>query len=292
MSHVEALIDDVLTGRLLAPEDDAAFRAHLRSCDACRAQYDARLSVLRLARGHEAAFAPGELQRLQTRAASVARAPKWEKKFDWRFGLLGATAAIAAVLVVLLWPRAPVGHVLVAGRGLTLDGVAVGRDAVIYEDTVIGTEREDAAILLEGAKGRRGVLLRPNTRLRVATSDDATLQSGRVRVQVTKAEAPFTLRADGARVVQSAPGVFVTEARQTGTLVAVHQGAVTVAAPGGTVEVRESQETEVVNGAPGPVKAVTASALVEDRGDGTVWDAIVRWLKQLVDAIARALAGG
>lgn len=292
MSHVDSLITDVLTGRALSPEDDAAFRSHVRGCEKCRAKYDEGMTVLRLARGHQDALAPGELQRLQNRAAWLARPMEPRRfAFSWRFAFVGAAVAVAALLVVLLAPRTPVGHVLVASKGLTLDGVLVGKDAVIYEDTVVGTDKEDAAILLEGARGRRGVLLRPNTRLRVTTSDDATLQGGRVRVQALKSEAPFTLRADASRVVQSAPGVFVTEARPTGTFVAVHQGNVNVSAPGGSVEVKESQETEVINGTPGPVKTVTANALVEDRGDGTVWDAIVRWFRQLIDTIGRALAG-
>lgn len=291
MSHVDSLITDVLTGRMLSPEDDAAFRAHVRGCAQCRTSYDERLTALRLARGHENALAPGELQRIQNRAAWVAR-PVEPKRFgfSWQFGLVGAAVAVAALLMVLLAPRTPVGRVLVASKGLTLDGVLVGKDAVIYEDTVIGTDREDAAILIEGARGRRGVLLRPNTRLRVSASDDATLQLGRVRVQALKAEAPFTLRSGSSRVTQSSPGVFITEVKDSGTLVAVHQGNVNVSAPGGSVEVKESQQTEIVNGTPGPVKTVTASALVEDRGDGTVWDAIVRWFKQLIDTIGQALA--
>ncbi|MGV3619553.1 MAG: zf-HC2 domain-containing protein [Archangium sp.] len=292
MSHVDSLITDVLTGRMLAPEDDAAFRAHVRSCERCRAKYDEALTVLRLARGNVNGFAPGELQRIQSRAA-WASLPVEPKRFSfaWPFGLVGAAVAVAALLMVLLAPRTPVGRVLVASKGLTLDGVVVGKDAVIYEDTVIGTDKEDAAVIIEGARGRRGVLLRPNTRLRVSASDDATLQSGRVRVQAMKAEAPFTLRSGTSRIVQSAPGVFITENKDSGTLVAVHQGNVNVSAPGGSVEVKESQQTEIVGGAPGPVKTVTANALVEDRGDGTVWDAIVRWFRQLIDTIGRALAG-
>lgn len=291
MSHVESLISDVLTGRMLSPEDDAKFRAHLRGCDSCRAKYDAQLTVLRLARGHENALAPGELQRIQNRAAWVAHPPPPKRSFSWNFAFVGAALATAALLFFLLSPREEVGRVLVASKGVTLDGVLVGKDAVIYENTVIGTDREDAAIILESARGRRGVLLRPNTRLRVSSSDDATLQGGRVRVQALKTEAPFTLRSNSSRVVQSSPGVFITEERPSGTLVAVHQGNVNVSAPGGTVEVKESQQLEVVNGTPGAVKTVSTGVLVEDRGDGTVWDAIARWFKQLLDTIGRALAG-
>lgn len=291
MSHVESLIPRVLTGELLAPKDDEAFRAHLRSCEACRQKYDEALTVLRLARGDVRSVAPGEVQRLTARAAWLAKPPAPRRAFDWRFAFVGAALATAAVLTLLLWPRTPVGTVLVAGKGLMLDGVLVGKDAVIYEDTVITTEREDAAILLSSAKGRRGLLLRPNTKLRASTADDVTLQTGRVRVQSAKPGAPFVVRAADGRVVQSAPGTFAVETKPTGALVAVHQGTVNVTAAGGAVEVKDGFESELANGTPSTPKVASATALIEDRGDGSVWDAILRFLKQLVDAIARALAG-
>lgn len=288
MSHVSSSIARVLSGEMSSAEDDAAFRGHLRSCAQCRAEYDEAASVLRLARGHVDAVAPGELERLTKRATRLVK-PEVAPIFPWRYAFVGAAIAVTLVLTVLLWPRTPVGTVLVASKGLLLDGVAVGKDAVIYEDTVISTEKEDAAILLEGAKGRRGLLLRPNTRVRAYSSDEVGLVGGRVRVQVAKTTAPFMVRVDDSRVVQSQPGVFAVETKATGTLVAVHQGSVQVSARGGSVEVKEGQQTEVIDGAPSVSKSATASALIEDRGNGSVWDAILRFLKQLVDAIAHAL---
>ncbi len=288
MSHVSSTITRVLGGDVLSADDDAVFRQHLRTCERCRGEYDEAASVLRLARGHVDAAAPGELERMTKRATRLAK-PEVAQRFAWRYAFVGAALAMALVLTVMWWPKRPVGTVLVASRGLLLDGVAVGKDAVIYEDTVITTGKEDAAILLEGAKGRRGLLLRPNTRVRAASSDEVSLVGGRVRVQITKSTAPFMVRVDGARVVQSQPGVFAVETRPTGALVAVHHGSVQVSARGGSVEVKEGQQTDVVDGTPSASKGATASALIEDRGNGSVWDAILRFLKQLVDAIARAL---
>ena len=64
-----------------------------------------------------------------------------------------------------------------------------------------------------------------------------------------------------------------------------------VTSRGDQVELKEGQETELSGGVLAPARPASANALVEDRGDGTVWDAILRFLKQLIDVIAKALAG-
>lgn len=291
MSHVTSQIDDVLGGRLLSAEDDVKFRGHLRACAQCREQYDRTFSLLRLARGNAEALAPGEAQRLKVRALRLAKPIPGSATFPWRLAFAGAAVAAALVLTVLAWPRSPVGRVLAASNGLRIDGAVATRDAVVFAQSELTTEKQDAAILLESARGRRGLLLRPSTRLSVSSSEEVKLEAGRLRVQVKKATEPFAVRADELRVVQAGAGTFVVEKRAESTLVAVHQGSVMVTARGDQVELREGQETELSGGALAPARPAGATALVEDRGDGTVWDAILRFLKQLLDVIARALAG-
>lgn len=290
MSHVTALVDRLLTGRALTATEDAALRDHVRACEACRRHYDETLGVLRLARGGGAAPAPGELARLTRRAVGLAGAGEAAPAFDWRWLLSGATAAVAVLLAALLWPRATVGEVLFAGRGVLLDGQPAAKGSVVLARAMLVTEREDTAVLLAGPHGRRGLLLRPATSLRVHDADEATLAHGRLRVQTRKAEGPFVVRADAARVEQDGAGVFVVERGERGTVVAVHQGTVRVVGRGAPLVLHEGQEAEVsLAGELTPARPASASALVEDRG--TVWDAILRFLRQLLDAIAGALEG-
>lgn len=291
MSHVLSTIDDVLTGRVLSAEDDARFRAHLRDCSACREHYDRTAAVLRLARGAPEALAPGEAQRLEVRALRLARPVPGTMSFPWRFVFAAAAVAAAVVLTISAWPRSPVGRVLAAGAGFRIDGAPAGKDAVVFAGSELITEKEDAAVLLESARGRRGLLLRPNTRLNTSSSEEVKLEAGRLRVQVKKPGEPFAVRADELRVEQPGAGTFVVERKPEGTLVAVHQGAVLVSAGGEQVEVKEGQETELTAGHLVPARPASANALIEDRGDGTVWDAILRFLRQLIDVIAKALAG-
>ena len=121
--------------------------------------------------------------------------------------------------------------------------------------------------------------------------DEVRLDSGRVRVQVRKSSEPFAVRADDLQVVQPAAGTFVVDRRGENTLVAVHLGSVVVSARGNQVELKEGQETELSAAGLTPARPAGANALIEDRGDGTVWDAIMRFLRQLIDVIGKALAG-
>lgn len=291
MSHVTSQIDDVLGGRVLSAEGDVKFRAHLRDCAQCREHYDRTLSLLRLARGNAEAIAPGEAQRMEVRALRLAKPVPGTATFPWRFAFAGAAVAAALVLTVLAWPRTTVGRVLASGNGFRVDGTVATKDAVIFARSELTTEKEDAAVLLESARGRRGLLLRPSTRVSVASSEEVKLEAGRLRVQVRKTMDPFSVRADDLRVEQPGAGTFVVEKRAESTLVAVHQGSVVVTSSGNQVELKEGQETELSGGVLAPARPASANALVEDRGDGTVWDAILRFLKQLIDVIAKALAG-
>ena len=291
MSHVTSLIDDVLSGRVLSAEDDAAFRGHLRGCGECRAKYDQTASVLRLARGGVDALAPGEAQRLEVRAVRLAKPIAATPTFPWRLVFAATAVAAALVLTVLASPRTAVGRVLASSRGLRIDGAHAGKDAVVFSGSELITEKEDAAILLESARGRRGLLLRPGTRLTATATDAVRLDSGRVRVQVRKSSEPFTVRADEVQVVQPGAGTFVVDRRGEKTLVAVHQGSVVVSARGSQVLLKEGQETELAAAGLTPARPAGANALIEDRGDGTVWDAIMRFLRQLIDVIGKALAG-
>ena len=290
MSHVSSLIDDVLTGRVLSQEDDADFRAHLRQCTACREHFDRSASVLRLARGGPDALAPGEAHRMEVRALRLAKPIPGSMSFPWRFVFAAAVTA-AVLLTVGAWPRSPVGRVLAAGAGFRIDGVAAGKETVVFARSELVTEKEDAAILLESARGRRGLLLRPNTRLITPSTEEVKLEAGRLRVQVKKPGDPFAVRAGELRVMQPAAGTFVVERRAESTLVAVHQGTVLVSAGDEQLEVKEGQETELTAGHLIPVRPASANALIEDRGDGTVWDAILRFLRQLIDVIGKALSG-
>lgn len=74
-------------------------------------------------------------------------------------------------------------------------------------------------------------------------------------------------------------------------LIAVHQGSVVVRGGSADVELKEGQEVELSAAGLSPARPAGTSALIEDRGDGTVWDAIVRFLRQLMDVIAKALSG-
>jgi hypothetical protein len=179
--------------------------------------------------------------------------------------------------------------VLASAPGLRLDGGAAGKNAVVFAGSELSTEKEDAAVLLESARGRRGLLLRPGTRLIASSTDEVRLELGRVRVQVRKPGDPFAVRADELRVLQPGPGTFVVDRRPEGTLVAVHQGTVLVSAKGQQLELKEGQETELVAGNLSPARTAGLNALVEDRG--TVWDAILHFLRQLIDVIGKALAG-
>lgn len=290
MSHARGTIDAVATGKLLPPDEDAAFRAHLRGCDACRAHYDTTVGVLRLARGGEAAWAPGEAARLAARAVALAKPPPATKPW-WRLALVPAAVAAAVVLAVVAWPREPIGKVLVAAEGFTVDGEPAAKDLVVRAGALLSTDEADAAVLLEGAHGRRALLLRPHTRLRVPSADDAQLDSGRVRVQLKAGGEPFRVTTPEGAVVSAAGGVFVAERKTEGTLVAVHLGEATVTSGADSVTVGSGQETQVdVSGALAPVRTAGPNALVEDRGNGTVWDAILRFLRGILDAIGRALS--
>ena len=122
-----------------------------------------------------------------------------------------------------------------------------------------------------------------------SSTDEVRLELGRLRVQVRSSSDPFSVRAEELRVLQPGAGTFVVERRSEGTLVAVHQGTVVVSARGQQLELKEGQETELTNGSLSPARPAGVNALVEDRG--TVWDAILRFLRQLIDVIGRALAG-
>jgi len=229
---------------------------------------------------------------MEVRAVRLAKSvPGSANFFPWRLAFAGAAVAAAVMLTVIAWPRSPVGRVLASGSGLRVDGAPATKDAVVFARSELTTEKEDAAILLESAHGRRGLLLRPSTRLNVSSPEEVSLEAGRVRVQVKKASEPFAVRVDELRVVQAGSGTFVVEKRAESTLVAVHQGSVVVTNRGAQVELKEGQETELSGGTLTPARSAGPTAMIEDRGDGTVWDAILRFLKQLLDVIARALAG-
>lgn len=288
MSHVTALIDEVLTGRVLSEADDAGLRAHVRECDTCRAHYDQTLGLLRLTR---AGTAPGELERAKVRAVRLARpAEPTPSPWPWKAAFAGALALAAVMVAFFLWPRAQVGVVLQAGKGLTVDGVVATRDLVILERAVVNSEREDSALLLRDEVHKRGVLLRANTSVRVLSVDELELLSGRVRLQVKDPKEPLVVRTEALRVVQDTAGVFIVEKRPAGTLIAVHQGKVVVRGAGTSVELNEGQEAELTpTGGLSTARPVASTSLIEDRGDGTVWGAILRFLRQLLDVIAKAL---
>jgi ferric-dicitrate binding protein FerR (iron transport regulator) len=276
---------------VLPPGDDAVFRAHLRGCDECRAHYDATMGVLRLARGGPTAFAPAEAERLTARAVALAR-PAPAPRPWWRWAVLPAAFVTAVALAILGWPRQPVGKVLVAGGGFTVDGAPGAKDAVLLAGAELVTDEADAAVLLEGPHGRRALLLRPHTRLKVPSADDAKLEAGRVRVQLKPGAEAFRVETPEGATVTSAGGVFVAERRDDNTMVAVHTGEARVDSADASVTLKAGQETQVdLSGALAPVRPASANALVEDRGGGSVWDAIVRFLRGIIDAIGKALGG-
>ncbi|MEW5739236.1 MAG: FecR domain-containing protein [Myxococcota bacterium] len=291
MRHVRGTIDAVATGKVLTGDEDARLREHLRSCEDCRSHYDITVGVLRLARGGPQAWAPGEAQRMTARAVALTGKPP-DRPFPWwRLVWGGVAVAAAASILVLAWPRAPIGTVLIAGAGFTVDGKPAVKDQVVLEGAVLATADRDAAVLLEGPRGRRALLLRPRTSLKATSADQVALQSGRVRIQLKVGE-PFTVGTPEGAEVSASGGVFIAERRDQGTLVAVHEGKVDVRSGLQAVTVREGQETVVdVSGQLAPARTASANALVEDRGDGSVWDAILRFLRSVVDAIGRALSG-
>lgn len=291
MSHVRGTIDAVAAGKVLSPADDEAFRAHLSACAACRAAFDTTVGVLRLARGGPAAWAPGEAGRLTARAAALARPASAPARGWGRWAVAAGAVAVALLVVVLAWPRAPVGSVLVTGIGFTVDGAPGEKDQVVLAGAELATGDADAAVLLDGKQGRRALLLRPHTRVRVPSADEAALEAGRVRVQF-KVGTPFVLTTPEGATVTSAGGVFVAERRADGTLVAVHQGDAVVRGAQ-DVSLKDGQETQVaLSGDVAPARTAGPTALVEDRGDGSVWGAILRFLRGVLDAIGRALNGG
>jgi hypothetical protein len=291
MSHELGRIDEVLTGRVLSGEEDIAFRAHLRGCEGCRAKYDDGVALLRLARGSSEAVGPDELARASTRALRLARPVPGSVTLPWRLIFAGAAVAAALMLTVLAWPRARVGSLLSASSGVTIDGAVASKDATIFAGARISTERDDAALLLANETEKRGLLLRPGTQVRAWSPDEVGLEAGRLRVQVKKPGEPFEVRVESLRVVQRTAGIFIVERKPTGTLIAVHQGSVVVRGAGAELEVKEGQEVELTQTGLSPPRAAASMSLLEDRGDGTVWNAIVRFLRQMLDVIAKALAG-
>lgn len=290
MSHVIGLIDEVLTGRVLTPEVDAEFRAHLRTCEVCRTHFDQSLNLLRLTGG---GVAPGELERLTVRAVRLVKPIEATPSiWPWKFVFAGAVALAAVMVAFVAWPRAQVGVVLQAGKGLRVDGVAANKDTVLLEGALVTTDKEDSAVLLRDELHKRGVLLRGNTSVRVVSVDEVELVSGRLRLQVKDPKESLVVRTESLRVVQDTAGVFIVEQKPASTLVAVHQGKVVVRSGSTSVELNEGQEAELTpNGGLSIARPVAGNSLIEDRGDGTVWGAILRFLRQLVDVIAKALAG-
>lgn len=297
--HVIGLIDEVLTGRVLSADSDAEFRGHLRSCDACRAHYDQSLNLLRLTGGGRA---PGELERLTIRAVRLVKPTAPPSVWPWKSVLAGTFALAAVLITVVAWPRAQIGVVLQAGKGLVVDGVAANKDTVILEGALVTTDKEDSAVLLRDEQHKRGVLLRGNTTVRLVSMDEVELVSGRVRLQVKDPKESLVVRTTSAgapaggneslRVVQDTAGVFIVEQKPASTLVAVHQGRVVVRSASTSVELNEGQEAELTpNGGLSVARPVAGNSLIEDRGDGTVWGAILRFLRQLLDVITKALAG-
>ena len=57
-------------------------------------------------------------QRMELRAARLAKPIAETATFPWRFAFMGAAVAAAVVLTVLAWPRSPAGRVLASAAGL------------------------------------------------------------------------------------------------------------------------------------------------------------------------------
>lgn len=290
MSHETGLVDAALGGALLSPSEWERLRTHLRGCEACRTRFDDGMRVLRAARGGPTAWAPGELARLTANAVSLAQPRPAPVAWPWRRALLISAAAAAVALVVAsAWPRAEIGRVLVASAGLTVDGVKAEKGTVLLAGSVVTTAKEDAAVLLVGARGRRGLLLRPSTSVRLDSSDRLTVSLGRVRVELREGNGAVQVAVPGGEVTAQG-SVFVVERRDADTLVAVHQGSAEVR--GSTlVLLAPGQETALTaSGEVAPIRPAAPRSLIEDRGDGSLWDAILRLFRTLLSAISKALS--
>ncbi|MBX7098819.1 MAG: zf-HC2 domain-containing protein, partial [Myxococcaceae bacterium] len=110
MSHGQP-IEAAVLGEL-APEAEGAFRAHLETCDACRAEYDERRALAALLFAEDGA--PSEKARVF--AALPAEEAGLAKAGWWRWALGAALAgAVAVVAATGLGPRAAVGDVTLRG---------------------------------------------------------------------------------------------------------------------------------------------------------------------------------
>ncbi len=289
MSHPTSLIAEVLDGKQLSSEDDAALLRHLAECEACRKAWDDGVRLLRAARGGGEAAAPGELSRMTRRAVAIARSPAAEAEAspETRRWWLLAPLAAAAVLLVLLWPaqRAVIGRVLVAGAGLEIDGQKAVADQPVLEGAVVTSRDGDSALIIDAD---RGVLLRKGAVMALPGAAEATVLAGRARFAVKPGHGPFAVRSGPVRV-EVVGTIFVVDRKGADeTLVAVHRGTVNVSDPHGTVQVKDGQECLATATALSPARPAGPSALEEDRGGNWLAELFAR-LTTLVEAVRQAI---
>ncbi|MFZ5471836.1 MAG: FecR domain-containing protein [Myxococcota bacterium] len=264
LGHPRGRIDRYLARGDLSVDGEAALRAHLTACEACRAYYDEGVLLLRAARGSLEAEGLGERARLTRRARAVTAPRRASPLATWPWLVAPAAAlglALAAFLVFS--PPAVLGTVVASSGGLFIDGRPVEEGARVKAGEWVHAAKGDGALLLEH---NRAVLLREGARLRFDHRGQlAELEAGRARFAVEQGQGVFEVRAGEVRVTVLGT-VFAVERKKEGAaLVGVHEGRVRVKA-NNEVVLAAGEETTVSGGEAQPARAAGPRALEEDRG--------------------------
>lgn len=250
--HPDRDIQRALAGEL-SERREVRLRAHLRSCERCRALYDEQVLLLRSLAGDPAAPTEADREREVRLALAVAfpgEAPRESgaerRTWAWRPALVGAGLALFLVAIGLgLW--------LTAGSvaGVTPVAVVVNSSAaVILPEPVGGKEGAvltGVPVISVAPRGwveldlRRGGTLRLSAGAQATLSSDGTqltLVSGRVACQIDPGQGAFQVDTPSAQVRVVGTRFDVEVEADAATRVRVDEGEVEVSDRNGRSAVR------------------------------------------------------
>ena len=293
--HRRSEIDRHLASSLSA-EREKRLRDHLRSCDLCRAYYDAQVELLRALSGDAGTPAAAELERVVARAVegtfeSLQPAPNrlatsWIDRFVW----ISVQQAVSVMLVIVLgrgtlawWfvaGSSPVGKIAMA-KSTSLEGQQLNPG-------VDGVGLKEGQRVVVGKKGlarlnlNRGGSLRlfPNTDLLVTDGGNrVVLSSGSVWCKVKRGRGEFEVLTSSARVRVLGTSFVVEHQPKGRTDVWVVEGEVEVSGltDGKSVRLTQRQRTHL-----GP-KTPPAKPRSYRPSEMSEWDKILEGLEGAVD---------